>query len=177
MLTIEINAVSYKYTECGGFNFALYPAFLKALYYEPNTNIPLSGKGETYFGLGNWYIPDTREMERLIYYRINSSITDNSLTELAWNNTTASTNDVSGKGYNVFNSNTFSSIAFLKDQGAQITSVGTSEGEGYTYSVPDYYQSSPQWHVDCSEYGGSTCARDLSHNISPVCRIILTEAL
>ena len=37
--------------------------------------------------------------------------------------------------------------------------------------------TSPQWHVDCSEYGGSTCARDLSHNISPVCRIILTEAL
>jgi hypothetical protein len=108
LLTIDIGNNSYKSSECGGFYYALYPAFLKALYYEPN--VELTGKGETYFGVGNWYIPDSREMERLIYYRINSSISDNATTEKSWNSINASTNDVSGKGYNIFKADAFNYI-------------------------------------------------------------------
>ena len=93
-------------------------AFLKALYYEPNTTVPLSGKGLTYFGLGNWYVPDARELERMIYYRINSAITSDVSSESAWNSTEAQDKDVSKKNLNVFTSNTFNSIAFLQDEEA-----------------------------------------------------------
>lgn len=176
MLTIDVGNISYKSSECNGFLYALYPAFLKALYYEPN--VELSDKGETYFGIGNWYLPDSRELERLIYYRINSSITDTSLTELAWNNTTASTNDVSGKGLNVFSSDAFNNIKFLSDTAAQISSASTVEGEGLAYGILNYYSSStPQWNNSCYEYYSSACQRDVAHNISPVCRIVLTKDL
>ena len=137
---------------------------MKALYYEPTPIVALSGNGETYFGLGNWYVPDDREMERLIYYRINSSISNSNTTELAWNNRaenvtfdpkTHKSNDVSGKGYNIFTEDAFNNISFLKDSNAQVTSVGTSDGEAYTYGVPYGYQTSPQWFTDCSEYSGT----------------------
>lgn len=176
--TIDIGNISYKSSECGDFTKALFPAFLKALYYQPETIVPLSGKGETYFKVGNWYIPDSREMERLIYYRINSSITDTSLTENNWNATVASENDVSGKDYNIFSEDTFSNIKFLKDANPQVTSVGTVEGESLVYSANfNYYNQQPGWHKECSEGYVNVCARDMSHNISPVCRIVLTEAL
>ena len=174
-LSIDVGNVSYKSSESNGFLFALYPAFLKALYYEPD--LELTGKGETYFGIGNWYVPDSREVERMIYYRINSSITDNALTELAWNNTTASANDVSGKGYNIFTSDAFNNINFLKDTGSQVTSVGTSDGECLVYGRLDSYQTTIQWHNDCYDWYSLECARDEVHNVSPVCRIVLTEAL
>lgn len=188
MLNLEAGGESFSPSSCGpaGFTYALYPAFLKALYYEPTPIVALSGNGETYFGLGNWYVPDDREMERLIYYRINSSISNSNTTELAWNNRaenvtfdpkTHKSNDVSGKGYNIFTEDAFNNISFLKDSNAQVTSVGTSDGEAYTYGVPYGYQTSPQWFTDCSEYSGTQSARDMAHNISPVCRIVLTEKL
>ena len=176
MLNIDVGGSSYSSIDCGGFTYALYPAFLKALYYSPN--VALSGKGETYFGIGNWYVPDGREVERIIYYRIHSAITDNSLTENAWNNTDASGRDVAGKGLNIFTSNTFSNIKFLSDTNSQITSIGNAEGECLTYGQINYYGSStPQWNQDCSEYYYRTdCARDVAHNISPVCRLELIES-
>jgi hypothetical protein len=64
------------------------------LYYEPTKGdkiIELTGKGITYFGLGNWYIPDSREVERIIYHRINSTIENSNNTELAWCYTNAAT--------------------------------------------------------------------------------------
>ena len=174
MLNIDANGSSYSSSECGGFTYALYPAFLKALYYTPN--VALSGNGETYFGVGNWYIPDGREVERIIYYRLHSTITDNALTENAWNNTTASGRDVSGQGLNIFTSNAFSNIKFLSDSGSQITSIGNAEGEGLTYGQINWYSNStPQWNHDCIEYYGNDCARDIAHNISPVCRLELIE--
>ena len=176
MTTIDVGNISYKSSECGGFLFGLYPAFLKALYYEPQ--VALSEKGEMYFGIGNWYIPDSREMERLIYYRINSSITDDSLTENAWNNKEASSNDVSGKQLNVFSNDAFSNIKFLgEDTGSQITSVGGVEGEGLTYGITNYWSTTPSWGKECTEWYTLSCARDVAHIISPVCRIILTENL
>jgi hypothetical protein len=79
-LTIDVGTSSFKSSNCGGFLYAMYPAFLKALYYEPQTNIPLSGKGIDQFGIGNWYIPDSRELELIIYHRINSAISNSSQT-------------------------------------------------------------------------------------------------
>ena len=117
-------------------------------------------------------------MERLIYYRINSSITDTSLTENNWNATASSKKGVSGKNYNIFSEDTFSNIKFLKDTNPQVTSVGTVEGESLVYSANfNYYNQQPGWHKECSEGYVNVCARDMSHNISPVCRIVLTEAL
>jgi hypothetical protein len=115
MSYISAGGEKFHSSACNGFTYALYPAFLSALYYKPN--VELTGKGETYFGLGNWYVPDSREVERLIYYRINSSITDKSLTELSWNATEAIDNNVSGKNLNIFKTDAFSEIAFLKDAG------------------------------------------------------------
>ena len=175
MLNIDAGGSSYSSIDCGGFTYALYPGFLKALYYSPN--VTLTGKGETYFGIGNWYVPDGREIERLIYYRIHSTITDNSLTENAWNNTAASGRDVTGKGLNIFTTDAFSNIKFLSDTGSQITSIGNADGEGLTYGQLNYYGSNtPQWSHDCSEYSGNDCARDIVHNISPVCRLELIES-
>lgn len=175
MTSIDVGTNSYKSSECGGFSYGLYPAFLRALYYEPN--VTLTGKGITYFGLGNWYIPDSREMERLIYYRINSTITDNTLTENSWNSTTVG-RDVSGQGWNVFNANAFANIDFLKDTSSQITSVSTVQGEGLSYGYVSYYgnNSTPRWSNECYESWDSPCARDVAHNISPVCRIELIES-
>lgn len=173
MLNIDVGNLSYSSAECGGFIYALYPGFLKALYYSPN--VTLSGKGETYFGIGNWYVPNGREVERIIYYRIHSTITDDSLTENAWNNTKASERDVTGKGLNIFTSDAFSNIKFLSDTGSQITSISNNEGEGLTYGQINYYNSTPQWNQDCAEYGSNDCARDIAHNISPVCRLELIE--
>ena len=130
MLNIDVKSGSYSSNDCGGFNYALYPGFLKALYYSPKN---LSGKGETYFGIGNWYVPDGREMERIIYYRIHSSISDASLTENAWNNTSASGYDVAGKNLNVCTNNAFNNIKLLSDTKSQITSVCNNEGSGLTY--------------------------------------------
>ena len=175
MTSIDVGTNSYKSSECGGFSYGLYPAFLRALYYEPN--VTLTGKGITYFGLGNWYIPDSREMERLIYYRINSTITDNTLTENSWNGTTVG-RDVSGQGWNVFNANAFANIDFLKDTSSQITSVSTVQGEGLAYGYISYYgsNSTPKWGNECFESWTSPCARDVAHSISPVCRIELIES-
>jgi hypothetical protein len=174
MLNIDAGSSSYSSADCGGFTYALYPGFLKALYYSPN--VALTGKGETYFGIGNWYVPDGREIERLIYYRIHSTITDNALTENAWNNTEASGHDVTGKGLNVFTNNAFSNIKFLSDTGSQITSIGNNDGEGLTYGQINYFESVPKWNHDCSEFAGNDCARDIAHNISPVCRLELIES-
>ena len=174
MLSIDVGTISYKQADCGGFLYGIYPAFLSALYYEPD--LELQGKGITYFGVGNWYVPDSRELERLIYYRINSSITDNATTENYWNKTKASTNDVSGKKLNIFTDNAFANIDFLKDTQAQISSVGNVEGEGLTYGQISYYgDSTPQWGIACFDNWNVTCSRDTAHNISPVCRIELTE--
>ena len=174
MLNIDVKSGSYSSNDCGGFNYALYPGFLKALYYSPKN---LSGKGETYFGIGNWYVPDGREMERIIYYRIHSSISDASLTENAWNNTSASGYDVAGKNLNVFTNNAFNNIKLLSDTKSQITSVCNNEGSGLTYGqMTSYTDNTPKWYIDCDEYYGQDCARDISHNISPVCRIELIES-
>ena len=174
-LSIDVGTTSYKQTQCGTFTYALYPAFLKALYYTPN--VTLTGKGETYFGVGNWYIPDSRELERIIYYRINSAIENEALSEQAWNSTTALNKDITGKGLDVFTSNTFSAIALLGNTNAQISSVGTVEGEGLAYGQSWWDSSSgPMWRNMCYEYDSENmCARDVNHNISPVCRIELTE--
>ena len=175
MLNIEAGTSSYSSADCGGFNFALYPAFLKALYYAPN--LELTGKGETYFGIGNWYVPDTREIERIIYYRINSSISDTASSKFAWNNTSASGKDVSGKGRNKFNADAFANITFLKDTGAQVTSFGTNEGACQAYGTLGYWgDSEPQWSNSVSEGSSTACARDVSHNITPVCRVELIES-
>lgn len=170
---IDIKTNSYKSTDCGGFTYALFPAFLKALYYSPSN---LSGKGETYFGVGNWYIPDSRELERLIYYRINSSISTDSSSEIAWNNTTSSGKDVSGKGLNIFSEDTFANIAYLSDMGSQITSEGSADGAGLAYGKSSWSSSYPQWSSYVYDYEPTMCARDVSHNISPVCRIVLVES-
>ena len=175
MLQIVAGANSYSSDSCGGFKFGLFPAFLQALYYAPSFD--LTGKGETYFGVGNWYIPDSRELERIIQYRINSSITNTTLTANAWNNTSASDKDVSGQKLNVFTKDAFSNIKFLSDTQPQISSVGSTEGEGFAYGQINMYgNSTPQWNVDCYEYYDSACARDIPHNISPVCRIELIES-
>jgi hypothetical protein len=125
----------------------MYPAFLKALYYEPNTKPALSDKGIAYFGVGNWYVPDSRELERMIYYRINSAIENGSLSEEAWNSTVSVNKDVSGKKLNVFTPNTFSAIAFLKDSGSQISAVGNNEGESLAYGEVWWDgNNTPGWH-------------------------------
>ena len=176
---VQLSATSsYTKQECGNFLYGLFPAFLSALYYQPSwDNIELSGKGVDYFGIGNWYVPDTREMERLIYYRINSSILNKASTELAWNNTKATGVDVSKKELNVFSVDAFSYIAFLGDNGPQITSETFEDGEGYTYCQSTAYgQTDPQWNMTCHEYYDKYCARDIEHNISPVCRIELIES-
>ncbi len=175
---INVGNESYGVTACNGFHYALYPAFLKALYYEPN--LSLSGKGEDYFGLGNWYIPDSREMERLIYYRINSTITNAISTEHHWNSTDISNTDVSGQGYNIFNQDAFDNIKFLeRSSTSYITSEGNNEGEGLTYHDQGtwYGDLEPNWYQECVEDYNNLCARDIAHNISPVCRIVLTEKL
>ena len=166
---------AYKQKDCGTYAYAVYPAFLKALYYEPNTTVPLSGKGLTYFGLGNWYVPDARELERMIYYRINSAITSDVSSESAWNSTEAQDKDVSKKNLNVFTSNTFNSIAFLQDEEAQISSVGNTLGEGLAYGTGSWSTNyRTQWQDECDMYQAyNMCARDQNHNISPVCRIEL----
>jgi hypothetical protein len=174
MNTIEVGSISYSSGDCGGFTYALYPAFLKALYYEPELKIGLSGKGSTYFGVGNWYIPDGRELERIIYYRINSAIYDNALTEDHWNATDASEKDITGKGLNVFTKDAFANIKFLGDKGTQVTSVSTVEGEALAYGLLSR-NSTPTWAKDWNEYYSSDCGRDIVHNISPVCRLELIE--
>ena len=102
------------------------------MYYQPD-DVELTGKGETYFGIGNWYIPDSREIERIIYFRINSSIQDSVLTENHWNDTKASGKDVSGNGVNIFKDEAFNNINFLKDTAPQISSKGTANGEILAY--------------------------------------------
>lgn len=174
MTTIEVGSISYSSEDCGGFTYALYPAFLNALYYEPELNVELSGKGSTYFGVGNWYIPDGRELERIIYYRINSAIYDNALTEDHWNAIDASEKDITGKGLNVFTKDAFANIKFLGDKGTQVTSVGTVEGEALAYGLLSR-NSTPTWAKDWNEYYSSDCGRDIAHNISPVCRLELIE--
>ena len=171
--SITVGNSEYAASECGGFTYALFPAFLKALYYSPEN---LSGKGESYFGIGNWYIPDSKEVERLIYYRINSSITSNASSEVAWNNITASNRDVSDKGLNVFNSDTFANIAYLSYQGWQITSESTLNGEALMYGKSSWESGYPQWYISVPSWEPSRCARDLSYNVSPVCRIVLVES-
>lgn len=165
---ISIGTSSYSNNECDGFLYALYPAFLKALYYVPNN---LSGKGENYFGLGKWYIPNSEELERIIYYRIMSSINNESGSENLWNATNASDLDVSDSNLNIFTKDAFNNIMFLKDTSSQITSEGNEDGEGLTYGIDYYYNSSPGWMEQCPEYYYQQCARDENHNISPVCRI------
>jgi hypothetical protein len=159
--------------------YAIYPAFLKALYYQPftpkNNETPeysLSDKGITYFGRGNWYVPDTRELEKLIYYRINSAISSDINSELAWNKTGASKIEVQ-KGHGIFKDVAFENIAFLTDSGPQITSVGVSGGIGYTYYIGDN-SNTPSWHSSEGTWE-TNCGRDVSHNIYPVCRIVLTK--
>lgn len=177
MTTLDVGNSSYDKGDCGGtFTYALYPAFLKALYYSPN--FALTGKGETYFGIGNWYIPDSREIERIIYYRINSAISDSASTEYAWNNTSASGKDISGLGRNEFGADAFNNINFLKDTGSQVTSVSTNEGACQAYGLLGYWgDSDPQWGSSCSEnYSSYACAKDVAHNISPVCRVELVES-
>lgn len=169
--SIEVSGVNYTNEACGGFNYALYPAFLKALYYEPN--VSLSGYGIDYFGIGNWYVPDARELEKIIFYRINSSILDDGATEYAWNNTSATGIDVSEKDYNVFSQDAFDNISFLGDTLVQIASKSSPQGEGYVYGVANG-ETDPKWHMECGDYA-TACARDVKHNISPVCRIELIE--
>jgi hypothetical protein len=175
MNNIEVGTNSYSNSDCGGFNYALYPAFLKALYYEPESSVELSGKGINYFGVGNWYVPDGREVERIIYYRINSAIYDNALTETHWNATEASEKDITGKGLNKFTKDAFSNIKFLSDVGTQVTSVGTVEGEALAYGNLSR-NSTPTWAIDWNEYYSPDCGRDIAHNISPVCRLELIES-
>jgi hypothetical protein len=171
---ITVNGNTYKRTSCGSFILALYPAFLSALYYTPDK---LSDKGLDYFGLGKWYVPDTREMERLIFYRINSAISNTTNTQDAWNSTAAATIPITGNANALFNSTVFDNIQFLKDTKMQVTSVSSDLGECYTYgktessayptplwrnTVNTSYSSSPQF-----------TGRDYNHNIYPVCRIEL----
>lgn len=185
--TLNVNGSVFRTGKQEGgldsFKYCLYPAFLKALYYAPN--VTLSGKGSEYFDVGNWYVPDSREVERIIYYRINSSSENTATSKSSWNNTKPSITtingvevytDIGGKGYNVFKKDAFAYIKFLTDSNRQITSEGTDNGEALTYGHNlDNSQSDPIWSSYCSSWRGISCARDIEHNISPVCRIILTE--
>ena len=169
---LDIGTSTYTTADCGNFLYALYPGFLKALYYSPNKS--LIGKGEEYFSVGNWYIPTAKEMELLIYYRINSAITNTGSTELDWNEVVASKQDVSGQGLNIFKQDAFNNIKFLSDKNSQITANSTGEGSGYAYGLMSY-DPNPRWHNDRQEYYGQDCGRDENHNISPICRIELVE--
>lgn len=171
---ITVSNQTYYKTACNGFNYGLFPAFLHALYYEPN--VELTGKGKEYFGLGNWYIPDTRELERIIYYRINSCISNSTSTEDHWNSTVASGVDVSQKGLNVFNADAFNNIQFLKDTGSQISSVSgiNSDGCSYAYGI-NHIDQDPIWNIYVSEYYNNISGRDQNRNITPVCKITLTK--
>jgi hypothetical protein len=172
MSVLEIGTSTYSATECGGFLYALYPGFLRALYYSPNES--LTGKGEEYFSVGNWYVPTAKEMELLIYYRINSAITNTASTELDWNAVEASGKDVTGQDLNIFKTDAFNSIKFLSDTKSQITADSTGEGSGYAYGKMQY-DTAPIWHMERQEYFGVDCGRDANHNISPICRIELVE--
>jgi hypothetical protein len=153
-----------------------------ALYYEPEN---LTEKGKDYFGLGNWYIPDTDEITNLIIYRINSSMSNTTSTEDMWNATVAAPESSTGAiaKYKVFKSDAFDNIAFLKDSSPRITSICNSDGECYTYHR-EYNSASykPKWLLGISayewyssSYQGKYRAKDEPQKIYPVCRIELTK--
>ena len=92
--------------------------------------------------------------------------------------TEASTNDVSGKNLNIFKNDAFKEIKFLSDTGGQVTSVCASDGSGLAYASTNIYgDATPRWISECYQYGTSPSQRDNNHNVSPVCRIVLTEVL
>lgn len=180
--SITTDTGTYTKASCGRFDYALYPAYLMALYYEPDN---LTEKGKDYFGLGNWYIPDTDETTNLIIYRINSSMSNTTNTEDMWNATAAATESSTGAiaKYKVFKSDAFDNIAFLKDSSPRITSVCNSDGECYTYHR-EYNSSSykPKWLLGISAYDwysssyqGKYRAKDEPQKIYPVCRIELIK--
>ena len=176
----KVNGTTHDYEkkECGGsFLYGLYPAFLKALYYTPN--VYLTEKGSEYFGIGNWYVPNSLEIERIIYYRINSAISKGANSEDYWNSTTHVGINVSGdelNKLNVFTRNAFENIKLLGNTSSLISSEenGEGEGEGLAYGY-EYWSSRPSWINQCNDYY-STCGRDQKHVISPVCRVVLTKS-
>lgn len=172
----DVGSTTNDYTsqECGGsFTYALYPAFLKALYFTPS--VVFEEKGEKYFGVGNWYIPDSKELERIIYYRINSAITNTTNTYEAWNATSYVNNDATGRGLNIFKQDAFTNIKFLNYTGYVMSSevTGESNGQGLLYGYLNYTSEPPQW-ISYSSYGGQ--GRDFNHKIAPVCRVVLTKS-
>lgn len=169
--SINVNNQSYTTAQCGSFLYALYPAFLKALYYEPS--VELSGKGKEFFGLGKWYVPNSLELSNIIIYRINSSIINNSNTEHNWNSTNSS-DQTFNEELNVFSQDAFNNIKFLQDTQEQISSECDYDGNGLTYC--EYYSGNqyvPGWKQGIDNYWENHCGRDMNHNISPVCRIEL----
>ena len=77
---------------------------------------------------------------------------------------------------NIFSADTFANIAYLSDTGSQITSEGSADGAGLAYGRSSWSSSPPQWSSYVYDYEPTMCARDVSHNISPVCRIVLVES-
>lgn len=178
---VSVNSGSvYTLTDCGRFDYAVYPAFLQALYYEPAN---LTGKGLERFGLGKWYVPEPYELEMLIYYRINSAISNTAQTSYQFWNATKSSGVSVLNNYNIFTSDAFNNIAFLKDTKGQLTSASTDEGECFAYGT--WWNHSYNWESDLSvsechyniyysSYSGSS-GRDVPHSIYPVCRIELVK--
>ena len=173
---VYINDIGYSKSNLGAVELALFPAFLLAMYYEPQALTDALGK--QYYGLGNWYLPDVDELSLIIYHRINSSMTNTTATEKLWNSTVANLNDPEGKGRNYFKSEAFATIALLQYSESLISSVAVSDknGVGYAYGVYESQQS-PQWYGAYYAFGsmGRMSGRDYQHTVFPVCRIELTK--
>ena len=169
-----VSGENYSKSVCTTFTYALFPAFLAALYYEPKN---LSGKGITYFGLGNWYVPDSREIERVIYYRINSTIENTASTQGNWNSVLkkALVNYVGIPGSAIFGLDAFNNIDMLGDEGPQVSSVGTDKGVSLTYGYNLIYDDRIGWRDDVYWEYYDPCSRDYNHKITPICRIVLEK--
>ena len=170
---IQIGNKTYLKDNCRRFDYALFPAFLSALYFVPSK---LSDPSDKNFGVGCWYLPDSSEIAKLILYRINSSITNTSSTDLNWNATSANTSDVGSRGLNYFKDNAFDQIALLKHKQNLISSdCSTDKGESYSYG---YTTTTNQigWMSNCATYMTVTYpGRDQLNTVFPVCRIELTR--
>ena len=172
--TIKLGQETFEQENCIDFKCALFPAFLSAMYFIPND---LSDKGMDYFGLGNWYLPSAYEIERIVYYRIHSCMTNATDTQKYWNSTTPNTSDPGGKEHNVFKQTAFNNIDLLKYEANLISSTHSSEkGESYSYGYNSYDANSIGWMANCMNWNAVVRpGMDRNNTFFPVCRIELIK--